>query len=902
MASRATGADVELACPPGLSYMPFQRAGIAFAVAVGRKRRGILFGDAPGLGKQQPIDSRVLTPDGWKKIGRLRVGADVIGSDGKSTKVTGVFPQGIKPSYRVRFSDGSSVEAGPEHLWTVAYKCGGRRWVELTLTTDELRLRGKRGSLDLSKTDLYLPMLSGPVRYASWPLPLDGYTLGVLIANGSMVGSSAVLSTHADDMDYVRSRVNIGSIATYGKASRGSVLGAIGAIRELGLDVLSGEKFIPRIYLLAEPEDRMALLHGLMDADGSISKTRNRLTYHTVSEQLALDVRELVEGLGGIASVRAYDRADEGKGIEYQVRIRCPKWVSPFSLPRKAARYNPGRYARPCRTVVGVEYVREVESVCIAVEAEDRLYVTEHCILTHNTIQAIGWVNNEPEINSVLVICPKSLVINWMREARKWLVRDWRVTCVPGGDFVVMSYEQAKRSVEALGREWGLLIVDEAHMIKSPKAQRTKTVRAIAKSAKFRALLTGTPIPNKPIELFPLLQVVDPKEWDPQGKGFFRFAIRYADANKDSGYWNFSGASNLDELQQRLRSTNMIRRTKEEVLTELPKKRRQIIELPANGAQKAIEAERSALARSRVRLEDLRVAAELSKASEDQSEFEAAVASLGAASKVAFSEVAKQRHATALAKVPYVIDHAIACLEDDETAKLVIWVNHHDVGDLIRAGLAQFGVTGIDGRNSTEERQAAVDRFQTSPKCRVFVGGIAAAGVGLTLTASSHEIFVELDWVPGNMIQAEDRCHRIGTTKSVLIQLMVLEGSIDARVATLLVEKMAIAEASLDATERREPMLPTVAIPATAGSVQELADIAKGLSARDVDEIHAALRRLSELCDGATSRDGDGFSRVDVNIGHSLANAKKLTPKQAALGSKLCKKYQGQLGEGCWSK
>jgi len=517
------------------------------------------------------------------------------------------------------------------------------------------------------------------------------------------------------------------------------------------------------------------------------------------------------------------------------------------------------------------------------------------------TIQVLGWINNETEINSVLVICPKSLTINWMREARKWLTRDFKVSCVPGcGDVVVMSYEGAKKYSAQLDRKWGLVVVDEAHLVKNPKAQRSKAVAAIVAKASRRALLTGTPIPNRPIELFPLMAMVDPAEWDPNGKGFFRFALRDAAAHNSTGYWDFSGASNLDELQQRLRSTNMIRRTKEQVLTELPKKRRQVIELPANGAAKAVEAEKAAWDRLESRLEDLRAAVELSKASDDPADFDSAVRALSGATKTAFTDISKQRHAVAVAKVPHVIEHATTCLEDAD-GKLLIWVHHHDVGDAIREGLSEFGVVGIDGRNSSEERDAAVQRFQNDPNVRVFVGGISAAGVGLTLTASAHEIFAELDWVPGNMLQAEDRAHRIGQLESVLVQLMVLEGSLDARMASVLVDKMAVAEAGLDADTRRNQILPTAQPPATAGTVRELAEVAAKLSATDVAEVHAALRRLAGLCDGAAAIDGQGFSKIDVRIGHSLANAPRLSPKQAALGVKLCRKYRKQLGEGCWS-
>lgn len=519
------------------------------------------------------------------------------------------------------------------------------------------------------------------------------------------------------------------------------------------------------------------------------------------------------------------------------------------------------------------------------------------------TIQVIGVINNAPEIESVLVICPKSLTINWTRELRRWLCRDLSVGTHPvqKTEILVISYEDAKKYKEQISRPWGLIVADEAHYLKNARSQRSKCCRELFGYSSRRATLTGTPIPNRPIELWPLLQMTDPNGWDPEGKGFWRFASRYAGAVKDSYGWDMTGATNLPELQQKLRSTCMVRRLKKDVLTELPAKRRQVVELPATGAAGAIRAEREAWDRVEVRLQEARVRVELARASEDPEEFAAAVKSLNKATVVAFDEISKQRHATAVAKIPHVLEHARLALEDDTDAKIIIFGHHHDVLDSIRSGLAEFGVVGIDGRNSSEERQAAVDRFQTDKSIRVFVGGIHAAGVGLTLTASAHVLFAELDWVPGNMCQAEDRAHRIGQDESVLVQFLVLEGSIDARMAAVLVEKMAIADQGLDLEVKREPAIPTAGIPATMGSVSELQKVALTLSAANVAEIHAALRRLAACCDGAASVDGQGFSKIDVQIGKSLAANRSLSPKQAALGMRLCRKYRRQLGEGCWT-
>jgi preprotein translocase subunit YajC len=194
--------------PRGL--FPYQLENVAF---IEREGNGII-ADEMGLGKQHNIRCRILTPSGWRRIGDLAVGDLVIGSDGKPTRVKGVYPQGIKASYRVRFSDGSSVEAGDEHLWTVAHRKGGKVWEELTLTTAQMRdgavlerphPQGGTSQLNLGRTALYLPLLGAPVEFEGGrELPLRGYLLGQLIANGSLAHGTPQLSTNAKDWPEVK--------------------------------------------------------------------------------------------------------------------------------------------------------------------------------------------------------------------------------------------------------------------------------------------------------------------------------------------------------------------------------------------------------------------------------------------------------------------------------------------------------------------------------------------------------------------------------------------------------------------------------------------------------------------------------------------------------------------------
>lgn len=942
--SRATDANIQIPAPDGLNYLGYQRAGIAY----GDKRRSVLFGDEMGLGKQTAVDTRVLTPLGWTTAGDVRVGERIIGSTGKGTNVTGVYPQGVKPSYRVTFSDHSSVEAGPEHLWTMRYRRGGRVWAEIVLTTEQLRLRPKLGTLDLAKTTLYLPMLTAPVEFEyQSTLPIPPYSCGALIANGA-ISQGANLVTNALDAEEIGNFLTVEGMSypsprTYGGATRFSLRGLTGAIQSLGLNTTSRFKFIPAMYRLGSVEERIALLQGLMDSDGS-TNGRGALTYHTISLQLAQDVQQLVEQLGGISSIRTYDRSRESKPVEYQVRLRLPSAIKPFRTTRKTSRLKPGRLANPCRTLLKVEYVRDVESVCFAVDAPDRLFAVDHCILTHNTIQSIGLINlwlsrcTADQISRFrcVVICPASLKLNWQRELERWLVfpltiglsDSSRAQAIPSTNIVICNYEQLSRD-ELTGKEvlnkaktklipervkvlrqalrilWHVLIIDECHKIKNPEAIRTQM--AFSLTAKRSLFLSGTPLVNRPKELWGLAHhlapTVFPNKWD--------FLRRYCQGESSFFGQKWDGAQNLEELQEKMRSHFLIRRLKKDVLKELPPKRRQVIELPATGCEGVVAEELTAWRGKDEKIRTLKLAVELAKASERPDDYKKAVALLKAGIQVAFAEMSRLRYQTAVAKIPVVIEHVEAALAEGN--KVILFAHHKEVVAKIAARFAAETVT-LTGDTKMADRDAAVSAFQENDSVRLFIGSIMAAGVGLTLTASSHVIFAELDWVPGNVTQAEDRAHRIGQHDSVLVQHLVLEGSLDARMAQTLVEKQDISDRALDiqteaeketADKKFETLVdasqspvPVFALPekdefATHRyTPKDIAAEAVVMSKADISAVHLGVKLLAGRCDGAQAWDGAGFSQFDVPLGHYLADLKSLTPRYAALGKKLLLKYR----------
>ena len=450
------------------------------------------------------------------------------------------------------------------------------------------------------------------------------------------------------------------------------------------------------------------------------------------------------------------------------------------------------------------------------------------------TIQAIG-VLNAGQAKRVLIACPASLKLNWKRELAAWMVADLPVHVVTGGKgafpdvtnggVVVVNYD-VLHGYEAQVRSvaWDLFVADEAHMLKSKKARRTravfggpkiKTAPAVSPiAAKRRLLLTGTPMSNRPIELHPLLAYLDAAEWC----HFMAFAKKYCNAHQTRFGWDLDGASNLDELQDKLRATVMVRRLKADVLSELPAKVRQVVPLPAESAavKRLLKSEEAAY-----------------------EAWEKLQAAGSASAAAAFAELSRLREQVGLAKVPLLAEHI---LRDD--GPVVAFAYHHSVVQELAKLLRGEGrrVAVMTGDMPVEHRQSRVDMFQRG-QSDVILGTLGAMGVGHTLTQSAHVIIGELDWVPANLTQAEDRCHRIGQRGSVHIEHLVYEGSLDSRLVEVVVGKQAVLDAALD--DRPEEVVTAIQdtgtdAPATAPSMAEVtAPSRPGLDEAGLREIEA---------------------------------------------------------------
>jgi SWI/SNF-related matrix-associated actin-dependent regulator of chromatin subfamily A-like protein 1 len=438
----------------------------------------------------------------------------------------------------------------------------------------------------------------------------------------------------------------------------------------------------------------------------------------------------------------------------------------------------------------GKEYLPFQKAGIAYALGRDRVLIADEMGLG-KTVEAIGVVNGDKEIHDILIICPKSLVMNWKIELSEWCVREYDATIYPPREHMeftrdvqvtIVTYGMLKKVPEI---RWDCIIVDEAQYCANPESQRTKEVKKHVDKTRRLLLLSGTPMGGRPVELWPLLQMLDKETWDKDGEGFPVFGKKYCGAyrrkcvtHKDekgceahshncNRPWDYSGASNLDDLQERLRSTVMIRRLKSEVMKELPPKRRQVIVLENAGEK-----------------DDWQV---------EDGNYEETIRALRA-DKVKFEEWSEKRHKAALAKLPRVyeiIHETLKC-----TDKILVFAHHLDVIKALEHELIDYWPLKIIG--DSKDRQQTVECFQTAPLHRVFIGSITAAGTGLTLTAAQTVIFAELPLTPKELTQAEDRAHRKGQEGSVLVLHIVEDGTIDARIAKILVKKQGIADMALD--------------------------------------------------------------------------------------------------------
>lgn len=407
------------------------------------------------------------------------------------------------------------------------------------------------------------------------------------------------------------------------------------------------------------------------------------------------------------------------------------------------------------------------------------------------TIQAIGVMNTWETLYKVLVVCPATVKYNWERELRKWLVHDLSIGVVEGGawpdtDVVVINYDLLSRHADKLrALTWDVAVYDECHALKNAQAQRSRVVFGYRKTPGIAAqqdlFLSGSALFKTPIDLWTICKKCDPHGL---GRNWFTFTQRYCAPKKTRFGTDLSGASNLEELQFRMRSTFMIRREKTDVVAEIPPMRETVV-LPKTGLEKLVRAEAKAAA------DELGDFAKLLDGVLDEDALNEILGYAHAdgverdAEEEAYMEdgpLATVRRDLALAKLGMCIEHIDELLEDEQ--KIVVFAHHRDVVDALKAAFPDAAM--VYGGMSAKAKDDEVLRFQSDPNCRVFIGNIIAAGQGINLSVANLVAFVELSWVPAEMDQAEERIWDVLKTDTNSILRYVVEDTLDERMVRVL--------------------------------------------------------------------------------------------------------------------
>lgn len=408
------------------------------------------------------------------------------------------------------------------------------------------------------------------------------------------------------------------------------------------------------------------------------------------------------------------------------------------------------------------------------------------------TVEAMLFINaTYPK--RILIGCPNNAKLVWKRHFKDYCAHPYDVEVAytqlyTFGEVVVMNYEAILKWGDALRRQdWDLVIYDEGHYLKNPSAKRSRMCYGI-KGAK-EIIITGTPIVNYPYELFPLIHYLDRKNWPEFG----HFETQYGSKSSNKL------GRNLNRLNAILRATIMTRRLKKDVMKELPRKRRQIVEFETSPEiRELIEAEKKLHAdtQSTEIVKFLNAMRNESEVAEGDFDWAAIVEELKLTRRFAFEEMSRIAHQIGLAKLPFVIEHIENALEAREA--VAVFGHHRDVLTRVHEKFRPHSILHMG--QSAEPAEVLSQQFNNDENLTLFVGQYTIAQA-YSLQKIGAVIFIEEDWVPGVMLQAEDRGHGIGRgdvdAKSLLIQHLTFEDSLDTYKAKLTIRKLKSIERAL---------------------------------------------------------------------------------------------------------
>ncbi len=401
------------------------------------------------------------------------------------------------------------------------------------------------------------------------------------------------------------------------------------------------------------------------------------------------------------------------------------------------------------------------------------------------TLESIAWIQYRgKEVLPALIVCPAAVKLNWEREFYKFTdfgdkveILSGKTPYKPSKPICIINYDIINdwKSYIISSMKPKTIISDEVHFCKNRNANRTKGVKYIAKYAKNFIGLTGTPILNRPVEIYEPLSMIKPTLFP----NFKAFAYRYCDPKHNGWGMDFNGAANTVELHQVLNRELLLKRNKEDVLKELPPKTRSIVPLEIDNKKEYKKAE-----------DDLiNYLKEIDTERAKRAERAEMLIKINTLKQLAIKGKIKQAK-------DWLADFA-------ENEKLVVFVHHKDTVEQLMEHFNKSAVKIVGGMTH-KKRQESEDKFWNDSNIRLLIGNIDAAGTGLNLQISSNPVFLEYPWSPGLYSQAEDRCHRKGQENAVISWNLIANNTIEESMVKMLDEKSQIISEVVDGNQSED--------------------------------------------------------------------------------------------------
>lgn len=393
------------------------------------------------------------------------------------------------------------------------------------------------------------------------------------------------------------------------------------------------------------------------------------------------------------------------------------------------------------------------------------------------TSQTLGYITHL-DIKKALVVCPATIKSSWENEILKWTDLSYiiinsktKIEEIPEDTRIwIINYDILKKSLEILLKiNFNLVVFDESHFLKNNSSQRCRAARHLTRNISKVIHLTGTPLLSRPIEMFTLLNMIDPQLWN----NYYNYSRYFCGGKQTRWGWDSSGATHTEELHNRIKKY-FIRRSKEEVLKFLPPKNR--IDVP-------VRLENNILKEYEAAEDDLFRYLKTYKGKQPSE-----IARIIAAEKLAKLTILRQL--VSLGKIDTAEEIINSILESEE--KILVFASFIKPLNILFEKFKNISVM-LTGMTPIEERGEIVKEFQNNPNIKIFFGGLKSAGLGITLTAAQNVLFLDYSFVPADHKQAEDRVHRHGQkASSINIYQLFAKETIDEKLKKILERKQKI--------------------------------------------------------------------------------------------------------------